>query len=86
MCCPRGCGEPRRPRGDLAPEHPAGVRGRVVEDDVGRRRVSQDLQKNGGVSFYFFTICLTSRPGMTNTVVLGSSVGMYLDNQLRRHQ
>lgn len=54
MCCPRGCGEPRRPRGDLAPEHPAGVRGRVVEDDVGRRRVSQDLQKKGKVSFYLF--------------------------------
>ena len=51
MCCPGGCGEPRRPRRDLTPEHTAGGRGRVVEDDVGRRGVSQDLQKKGKVSF-----------------------------------
>ena len=44
---PWGCGEPGRPRGDLAPEHAAGGRGRVVEDDVGRRGVSQDLHKTG---------------------------------------
>ena len=60
MCCPRGCGEPRRPRGDLAPEHPAGVRGRVVEDDVGRRRVSQDLQKKVKSVFFQFV----SPPGL----------------------